>query len=96
VCNNASYRLLQLNIGVYWDERKIPKHDFPLSFDLSRPPIRFDELARGMGVEAVRVEKPGEIGPAIDRAFARPGPFLIDLVLEGDTHPERVGSTCGQ
>ncbi len=29
VCNNASYRLLQLNIDVYWQERSIPKHDFP-------------------------------------------------------------------
>ena len=96
VCNNASYRLLQLNIGVYWQERKIPKHDFPLSFDLSQPAIRFDELARGLGVQAVRVEKPGEIAAAIDQALAHPGPFLIDLVLEGDTHPERVGNTCGQ
>ena len=96
VCNNASYRLLQLNIGVYWQEREIPKHDFPLSFDLSKPAIRFDELARGMGVQAVRVEKPSEIGAAIDQAFAHSGPFLIDLVLEGDTHPERVGNTCGQ
>lgn len=96
VCNNASYKLLQLNIGVYWQERQIPKHDFPLSFDLSRPAIRFDELARGLGVQAVRVEKPAEIAAAIDQAFAHSGPFLIDLVLEGDTHPERVGNTCGQ
>ncbi len=81
VCNNASYRLLQLNIDSYWQERNIPKHDFPLSFDLSRPPIRFDEMARSMGVQAVRVEKPGEIGPAIQQALAQPGPFLIDLVL---------------
>jgi benzoylformate decarboxylase len=28
--------------------------------------------------------------------LAHPGPFLIDLVLESDTHPERVGNTCGQ
>ena len=96
VCNNASYKLLQLNIGVYWQEREIQKHDFPLSFDLSRPPLRFDELARGMGVPGVRVEKPAEIGPAIDQALAHSGPFLIDLVLEGDTHPDRVGNTCGQ
>ena len=96
VCNNRSYRLLQLNIDVYWQEQSIPKHDFPLSFDLSYPPLRFDELARGMGVEGVRVENPAEIAPAIDRALSHPGPFLIDLVLEGDANPERVGNTCGQ
>ena len=44
-------------------------------------------MARGMGVQGVRVEKPGEIGPAIKQMLAHPGPFLIDLVLEGDTHP---------
>ena len=96
ICNNGSYRLLQLNIDAYWQERGIAKHDFPMSFDLSHPPIRFDDLARGMGVQAARVEKPWEIKPAIEQALAHPGPFLIDLVLEGDTHPDRVGNTCGQ
>ncbi|MDR3575264.1 MAG: thiamine pyrophosphate-binding protein [Anaerolineaceae bacterium] len=96
ICNNSSYRLLQLNIDAYWKERLIPKHDFPLSFDLSTPPIQFHEMARSMGVQSLRVEKPWEIAPAIRQALAHPGPFLIDLVLEGDTHPERVGATCGQ
>jgi benzoylformate decarboxylase len=96
VCNNASYRLLQMNIDTYWRERDIPKHDFPVSFDLSHPPLRFDQLARSMGVEAVRVETPAEIKPAIEQALRHKGPFLIDLVLEGDSNPERVGNTCGQ
>ena len=96
VCNNSSYRLLQLNIDEYWEERAIPKHDFPLSFDLSTPAIQFQEMARSMSVQSLRVEKPWEIAPAIRQALAHPGPFLIDLVLEGDTHPERVGATCGQ
>ena len=96
VCNNSSYRLLQLNIDAYWKERAIPRHDFPLSFDLSSPPLQFHEMARSMGVQSVRVEKPWEIAPAIRQALAHPGPFLIDLVLEGDTHPDRVGATCGQ
>lgn len=96
VCNNSSYRLLQLNIGEYWKEQGIEKHDFPLSFDLSHPRLQFAEMAKGMGVAGVRVEKPWEIGPAIKQMMASPGPFLLDLVLESDTHPERVGNTCGQ
>ena len=96
VCNNASYRLLQLNITAYWNERGIPKHDFPLSFDLSSPQLRFDRIAESMGVPSTRVEKPEEIGPALDRMLASPGPFLIDLVLEGDVHPEMIGVRCGQ
>jgi benzoylformate decarboxylase len=96
VCNNGSYRLLQLNIDQYWREQGIEKHDYPLSFDLSRPPLKFAELAQSLSVPAVRVEKPWEVGGAIAQALASPGPFLIDLVLEGDTHPDRVGNTCGQ
>jgi len=96
ICNNGSYRLLQLNIDQYWKERDIAKHDFPVSFDLSHPPLHFVDMARGMGVQGVRVENPDEVGPAIEQALAHPGPFLIDLVLEGDTNPERVGNTCGQ
>lgn len=95
VCNNRSYRILQLNIQQYWQEQSIQPHDFPLSFDLSHPPIHFDEMARSMGVEAVRVEKPEEIAPAIAKALAHPGPFLIDLVLEGNIHPEMIGVKCG-
>ena len=96
VCNNGSYRLLQLNIDAYWKERGLEKHDFPISFDLSYPPIHFADMARSMGVMALRVEKPWEIKGAIEQMLAHPGPFLIDLVLEGDNHPERIGNTCGQ
>ena len=96
VCNNGSYRLLQLNIDQYWKDQGVPKHDFPLSFDLSSPPLHFVDLAKGMSVPGLRVETPEQIAPAIRQMLATPGPFLLDLVLEGDTHPERIGNTCGQ
>lgn len=96
ICNNGSYRLLQLNIDQFWKERNVTGHDHPMSFDLSEPPIKFHELARALGVASVRVEKPWEIEKAVTEMLAHPGPFLIDLVLEGDTHPERVGNTAGQ
>ena len=96
VCNNASYKLLQLNIQAYWHEQAIAEHEFPLCFDLSRPAIQFDQLARSLGVAALRVESPGEIEDAIRRMLAHPGPFLIDLVLEGSSHPELIGLKCGQ
>lgn len=96
ICNNGSYRLLQLNIDQYWKEQAIPSHEYPLSFDLSHPPLHFVEMAKGMGVEGVRVEHPDQIRPAIERMLSHAGPFLIDLVLEGNVHPERIGQTCGQ
>jgi thiamine pyrophosphate-dependent acetolactate synthase large subunit-like protein len=96
ICNNGSYRLLQLNVSAYWKERGIPQHQFPLSFDLSKPELQFAGMAQAMGVPATRVEKPEQIKPAIREALATKGPYLIDLVLEGDTRPDLIGVRCGQ
>jgi benzoylformate decarboxylase len=81
VCNNHSYELLKLNIQEYWQERGIPEHAFPASFDLAEPDMHFDELARSLGVPAARVEKPDQIEPAIRQALQHDGPFLIDLII---------------
>jgi thiamine pyrophosphate-dependent acetolactate synthase large subunit-like protein len=90
ICNNGSYRLLQMNIDQYWKEQGVPVHEYPISFDLSYPPLGFVDMARGMGVQGVRVEAPEQVEPAVRRMLDHPGPFLVDLVLEGDTHPERI------
>ncbi|MEV7775721.1 thiamine pyrophosphate-binding protein [Kitasatospora sp. NPDC086791] len=79
VCNNRKYRLLDDNIAQYWKERRIPAHEFPSSFDLSRPDIRFAELARALGADGIRVEKPEEAAAAVERMLAATGPFLVDL-----------------
>ena len=84
ICNNRSYRLLRLNIQQYWREIEVPEHEFPISFDLHEPEIHFDELARALGVRAVRVETAEQIGPAIRQALADDEPFLIDLVITND------------
>ncbi|MGE5763694.1 MAG: thiamine pyrophosphate-binding protein [Mycobacterium leprae] len=81
ICNNSAYQTLKNNLQEYWDEQQIPAHAFPSSFDLTGPDIRFDDLARSLGVAAARVEKADEIEPAIRQALAHRGPFLIDLVL---------------
>ena len=96
VCNNRSYRLLQANIGTWWRDQGIPRHDYPPAFDLSEPPIRFDELAWSMGVLGIRVEKSEQIEPAIDDALSTKGPVLLEVVVEGDVHPELVDVRCGQ
>jgi thiamine pyrophosphate-dependent acetolactate synthase large subunit-like protein len=96
VCNNRSYRLLQLNIAQYWKELGVAAHDFPLSFDLSKPEINFADMARSMGVPAMRVAKQADIEPAIRAALEHNGPFLLDVILEGNVHPEMIGVRCGQ
>lgn len=96
VCQNRSYRLLQANITQYWQEQGISDREFPLCFDLSAPEISFEQLALAMGVEGERVWKPSQVRPAINRMLASPGPYLINLVISGDVHPELVGVRCGQ
>lgn len=96
ICNNQGYQILKLNILQYWRERQIPEHDYPSSFDICNPDIRFAELARALGVEAVRVDKPDQIGPTIQKALAHDGPFLIDLVLTTEIAGTKIGVKCGQ
>ncbi|MER6216942.1 thiamine pyrophosphate-binding protein [Streptomyces sp. NPDC048387] len=81
VCNNRKYRLLDDNIAQYWRERDIAEHPFPGSFDLSRPEIDFAGLARALGADGTRVEKPDEAAAAVDRMLAHPGPFLVDVQI---------------
>lgn len=96
ICNNRSYRLLQANIQQYWAENGIAGRPFPLSFDLSKPELDFAAIARAMSVPARRVRTQDDIAPAIEAAFADQGPFLIDVVIESDVHPELIGLRCGQ
>ena len=96
VCQNRSYRLLQANITQFWKERGIEGRDFPLAFDLSNPQVKFHDIAIGLGVMAESVETPDQIESAIDRMLGHDGPYLINLVLDGDVHPELVGVHCGQ
>jgi benzoylformate decarboxylase len=96
ICNNQSYLLLKLNILEYWKERGLPEHEFPASFDLGEPVIRFDDLARSMGVPAARVETPDQIGPAIRQALDHDGPFLIDLVITNYVPGSKINCKCGQ
>ncbi|MFC8392859.1 thiamine pyrophosphate-binding protein [Streptomyces sp. NPDC057238] len=79
ICNNRSYKLLDLNIEQYWRERGVPLHPHPSPFDLSRPELGFTELARGFGVDAVRVDEAEQVPYAVKRMLADDKPFLVDL-----------------
>ncbi|HEX7443221.1 MAG TPA: thiamine pyrophosphate-dependent enzyme, partial [Acidimicrobiales bacterium] len=50
-------------------------------FDLSQPPLDFVSLGRGLGVAAERAETAEAFGNALERAFAEPGPHLIEAIL---------------
>ncbi|AEW92458.1 MULTISPECIES: thiamine pyrophosphate-binding protein [Streptomycetaceae] len=82
VCDNGRYRLLDHNIERYWRDRAIEPHAYPDAFDLSRPRIRFTELAGSLGVPAVRVAEPEQVADAVRAMLGHRGPFLVDLVTD--------------
>jgi len=42
----------------------------------------FVMVAKGFGMEAFRVDRPGELRATLERAFAHPGPVVIDVHVE--------------
>ena len=45
--------------------------------DLRNPDLA--RVAEAMGAKGVRVEDPSEVKPALERALAEDGPFLLDV-----------------
>lgn len=82
VCNNHRYELLNKNIDQYWVERDIEKHEFPHSFDLSHPEIDFVGLARSLGADAVRLDKPDQIDDVVERMLTTRRPLLVELLTD--------------
>ena len=84
ICNNASYRVLKLNMNIYKHDilgqtdraSQYQNMDFPVPFD-------FAAIARAFGARGVRVERLEEIGPAIHDMIQLNEPAVIDLIIDG-------------
>ena len=79
IFNNRSYAILNMELarvgaGTAGREAKA-------QLDLSRPDVDFTAIARGFGVDAVRVETAEGLIGALERAFAEPGPHLIEALV---------------
>ena len=80
ICNNASYRILKLNLMEYLG----PENDrLFMHTDIVDPAIRYDRLAESLGVKGWRVEKPEELRPALESALALGEPALVDVSIQG-------------
>ena len=79
VCANHAYRILQIELaraGV-----ADPGRAARGLTHLGRPTLDWVKLASGMGVPAVRVGDAESLVRELRRAFAEPGPQLIEAVL---------------
>jgi len=84
ICNNASYRVLKVNMKVYHqlilnDPTGTGSHigmDFTMPFDFAR-------IAQAFGVAGQRVEDPAGVGPAVRKALESGKPAVVDVVIDG-------------
>ena len=47
-------------------------------------PTRYDEVVTALGGAGETVTRPGDIGPALDRAFAAGLPYLVNVMTDTD------------
>ena len=79
VLNNRSYAVLDMELQRVGAEAGGPRASAML--DLSEPPIDFCALAQGLGVPAARATTAEELVAHLERAFAEPGPHLVQADL---------------
>ena len=80
---NREYRVLKHNLDIY-RQRFDAATDKPYPhMDLGGPALGFVELAAGMGVPGVRVDKPDDLAGALAAAFAAGGPRIVEIAIEG-------------
>jgi benzoylformate decarboxylase len=77
IADNGGYRIIKQRLKAFHGSERY------VGMDFEDPAIDFVGLARSMGVPAERVTEPDALAPALRRAFASPGPKLLDVVVDG-------------
>ncbi len=76
IANNGGYRIIKERLKSFHAVERYTGMEF------KDPAIDFTGLARAMGVTAMRITDPGDIGPAIAESTRRNGPTLLDVVVD--------------
>ena len=77
--NNRSYAILNIELSRVGVEQPGPT---ALSLlDLSNPDLEWTDIARGMGMQAIKVETVAALDQAFADAMAQSGPSLIEVML---------------
>jgi pyruvate dehydrogenase (quinone) len=71
---------------VTWEQRVLAG-DAKMQTTQDLPPFDFAAYARQLGLEGIRVEAPGDVGPAWDRALGADGPAVLDVVTDPEVPP---------
>ena len=67
-----------------WGLEKHPMrflYGYDVAADLA-PQTPYDAVARALGADGETVSEPADLGAALDRAFAAPGPYLVNVLTD--------------
>ena len=82
ICNNASYRVLKVNMNHYHRLNNMPMPESYFGMDFPTP-LDFAAQAKAYGMRGVRIEDPDDIGPELSRAIELGKPAVLDIVIDG-------------
>jgi benzoylformate decarboxylase len=77
IANNGGYRIIKQRLKAFHGSERY------IGMDFVDPAIDFTGLARSLGVPAEHITDPAALPGALERAFATPGPKLLDVVVDG-------------
>lgn len=77
IANNGGYRIIKQRLRAFHGSERY------VGMDFADPVVDFAGIARGMGLEAVKVTDPAALPDILRAAFARPGTKLIEVVVDG-------------
>ena len=91
VLNNCAFGSIRdLQVG-YFDKRELcTSFRNCCTGDLYSPD--YAALARTFGAEGVRIEKPGDLGGALQAAIASNKPYVVEVDINREVHPIGTGS----
>ena len=77
IANNGGYRIIKQRLLSFHGD------DNYVGMDFADPPVDFAGIAKSLGLEAIRIDNPGELQPKLTDAFRRSGTKLIEVVVDG-------------
>jgi benzoylformate decarboxylase len=77
IANNGGYRIIKQRLLSFHGDNHY------VGMDFADPPVDFVGIAKSLGLEAMRITEPMDVAPTLKSAFSRPGPKLIEVVVDG-------------
>jgi len=100
VWNNYSFLSIRDLQRAYFEKKELATsfcHDHFADRSIKDPTGKpynpdFVALAKAHGADAIRVEKPGDIGPAIEHAIKAEKPYVVDVIVDTEAGSPSIGT----